>query len=440
MSNRIMKNVWLVGWIAAVPVAAIALNSLTNLPNFFIMISAASLWLLCLLIAGSASRGDSLAAEERQELREARQQITRLGSELSSFTRTEAASSVAPPQGDSGLKDEIENLKKQIVDRDDLLAEQIIAMQRVSALVPEVELRVKTLIDQVENQSAVTADLVADVYQKARENFSVSKEISSQFSGKNIFTSGVRDLSSLAAVLSRAFQVLSEVSETFKMQRKSSEALTLLVHRLIGDTATMTKVADDIREISEQANLLLLNTTITLARGEGEDRGFNIVAEEVRKISDRANFTSQYASQMMAVLPTSLAKISESLEDSVNVSVEKLEAVDEEVQRLIGPGKLTSSVLAKLVSELISSAESIALNIDQISAGLNFQDQFRLAVDTAISPIRQIRYYADESIFRVASQIKSMDLGAGPAADLTSSTHLMSSEAHADLHNSRDAV
>ena len=139
MSSRVLRNVWLVGWIAAIPVGMIALNSLISLPNFFILVSAISLWLFCLIIAGGASRFDSLAAEERQELREARLQLAKLEADLLRLSQPAAAASVAPKHDDSALKDEIENLKKKISDRDDLIAEQIMAMQRVSALVPEVE-------------------------------------------------------------------------------------------------------------------------------------------------------------------------------------------------------------------------------------------------------------------------------------------------------------
>ena len=147
MSNRVLRNVWLVGWIAAIPVGMIALNSLISLPNFFMLVSAMSLWVFCLIIAGGASRFDSLAAEERQELREARLQLAKLEAELLRFSQPVAAASVPPTQDDSVLKDEIENLKNKIIDRDDLLAEQIIAMQRVTALVPEVELRVKAVVE-----------------------------------------------------------------------------------------------------------------------------------------------------------------------------------------------------------------------------------------------------------------------------------------------------
>ena len=440
MSSRVLRNVWLVGWIAAIPVGMIALNSLISLPNFFILVSAISLWLFCLIIAGGASRFDSLAAEERQELREARLQLAKLEADLLRLSQPAAAASVAPKHDDSALKDEIENLKKKISDRDDLIAEQIMAMQRVSALVPEVELRVKTVVDQVENQSAVTVSQVADVHQKSREHLAATKEISTQFSGKNIYASGMRDLSSLAAVLSGAFQVLSDVAETFKIHRQSSDELTLLVRRHIGDAAMMRKVAEDIQEISDQANLLVLNTTLALARAGGEDRGFSVIGEEIRKLCDRANFTSLDANQIVATFPNSLAKISESLECSMSSNMARMEAVEVEVQRLIGPAKLSSSVLAKLLSESILTAESIALNLDQIAASLKFQDQFRLAFDTALSPIRQVGYYADESILRVASLIKSNELEAEPAADLASSTQFMSSDSPTDPHDVRDAV
>ncbi len=440
MSNRVLRNVWLVGWIAAIPVAMIALNSLISLPNFFIMVSAMSLWLFCLIIAGGASRFDSLAAEERQELREARLQLAKLEEDLSRFSQRVASDSLPPAQDELALKGEVEDLKKKISDRDDLLAEQIIAMQRVSALVPEVELRVKAVVEQFENHSAVTVTQVSDVYQKSREHLATTKEISTQFLGKNIYASGVRDLSSIAAILSGAFQVLSEVAETFRMHRQSSEELAVLFRSLNGDKAMMSKVAEDILAISDQANLLVLNTTISLARAGGEERIFRVVAEELRRISDRMNFTSLDARQILATFPDSLAKISELLEITVSANLTKMELLDAEVQRLIGPAKVSSSVLAKLVSESISTADSIALNIDQIAASLNFQDQFRIDIDHAISPIRQVGYYVDESILRVASLIKPNEFEAVPAVDLTSSSQFMSCDSPSDPHNLPDAV
>ncbi|HAS8461959.1 TPA: hypothetical protein I7761_00940 [Vibrio vulnificus] len=111
----------------------------------------------------------------------------------------------------------------------------------------------------------------------------------------------------------------------------------------------LNRLIENIREVSEQTNLLALNAAIEAARAGEQGRGFAVVADEVRNLASRTQQSTTEVQQTIDQLTERTARTVKAMERS-NSKVEQSVTITIETQKQ----------LSLMVEELVKSNDMVA--------------------------------------------------------------------------------
>ncbi|BAL23774.1 methyl-accepting chemotaxis protein [Azoarcus sp. KH32C] len=159
---------------------------------------------------------------------------------------------------------------------------------------------------------------------------------------------------------------IAQISETVTSAAKQIQILR-------DRSGEIGEIANVIREISDQTNLLALNAAIEAARAGEQGRGFAVVADEVRKLAERSGAATAQISQVIVSVKAETESAVASIEEIVPKvdSGAKLSRLAAEALREIREGAHdTLSRLEEVVlsmKELTSASNSVATNMQEVA-------------------------------------------------------------------------
>jgi methyl-accepting chemotaxis protein len=262
------------------------------------------------------------------------------------------------------------------------------------AALGEMQASIKGMIGQVHGQSIALAEAAREI-EGTMEQLSHAAQNSSDATASTaasveemavsvgMIADSARETeehSSRAVSLAHEGETQAE-SATQEIQRISVEveSASTQLGELVTRSRQIDGIANEIKEIADQTNLLALNAAIEAARAGEQGRGFAVVADEVRKLAERTAKSTQ-----------EIAVTIQAIQHDTGAMVDSMQAVTPQVAR----GVSMAEAAAASLREISQSANS---TLDKIRDVARATAEQNAASNNIAAQVERFASMADES-------------------------------------------
>ncbi len=246
----------------------------------------------------------------------------------------------------------------------------------------------RELVSQIDSSATMLVDNAEQINRASNE---VSTAANQQADATSAMAAAIEELTVSSAHISdsardtendsrEAMNLASEGSGRVKQATEAIQKIATTVtdaseriRALEGRAMQISTIANVIKDIAGQTNLLALNAAIEAARAGEQGRGFAVVADEVRKLAERTSSATTEIEQMIAGIQSdtvgAVGAMNEALPE-VEQGVQLAGSATESLQSIeSGAGRTLQRIreVAEATQEQGSASTSIAQRVEQIA-------------------------------------------------------------------------
>ncbi len=225
----------------------------------------------------------------------------------------------------------------------------------------------QALKDTAENISHASSQVAVASHRQADSTSSMAAAIEQMTVSINHISDSARDTednSSSAATMAETGEkkVTTATDEMHRIAGTVSSAAEM-IRSLETRTNEISSIANVIKEIAAQTNLLALNAAIEAARAGEQGRGFAVVADEVRKLAERTSAATEEIGGMIGAIQSDTASAVSAMDQALPQVERGVDLAQEAAQSLRDIRDGAGATLARIRDVALATREqSVASN------------------------------------------------------------------------------
>lgn len=188
---------------------------------------------------------------------------------------------------------------------------------------------------------------------------------------------------------SQAEKYLSQVITALREIQHSRDVLTAEISSIVAYTSELQRMAEDVKMIAFQTNMLSLNAAIEAAHAGEAGKGFAVVAHEVQMLSKASRDTGQNINQRIEAITGTLRKIDEHNKSVSGFDAEAIRTSEESIRTVLERQRERARQFTAAAHAARDESNTIKNDVEDALVKLQFQDRVSQILAQIVTSMEQ---------------------------------------------------